>query len=164
MPSRLIETTIRLHVENLFEFYYKAKLGNFKEFKEIRNIFREAGVELCNPIDKSAVEICIPISALKELFEDQIYAIFDDAGTESESLSDEEGYTDNQSLMNNIIKGITNEDLENFRLKILQLYKIKYCNCGCTVVSMDTDEIQAPMSQDKLDQIHKTAATMICEM
>lgn len=160
MPSRFIENSVRLHVNNLFHFYHKLKYGNFKEFQKIRNIFREAGLEFHKPIDKSAVECCLPIKVLKELFKTSIYSIFEDAG--GVENGDEEEYTCDRKLMNDVIRGITNEDLENFRLQTLEFYKIKYCDCGCTALSMDTDEIQNPLSLIKWGWVHHSAAMIIC--
>ena len=157
------EKSKRWYVKKAFADYLedRERIVTFEEFKEVRDILREAGVELYKPIDKAATEVCISFQFLKNLFGSLIYANLLYLATDDESSDDESEPTGrDEERINGIIKEITNEDLENFRLQILKIYRIKYCNCGCTALMLDSD--LGDMSIIRWARMHHCAAMMIC--
>lgn len=146
MPSRVAEKPHGLLVSKLFADFFVSKDHSFHEFKKIRNIFLASNVSLHNPFDTTAVDLIIPFEVLKQLF----------ASDDSEdSLS-----AANDSPATRLLKSLTNEDMENFRIELLRVYKINYCNCGCTALMLNTD--LEGFTANMWKRLYHCAAMMIC--
>lgn len=152
MPSKVNEKSHSFLVSKLYGDFFACKEHRFYEFRKIRNIFLASNISLHKPFDTSAVDPVVPFEVLKQLFE---VTLFDTSDDSEDSLS-----ADNDSPATRLLKAITNEDMENFRIELLKIYKINYCNCGCTPLMLNTD--REGLTANRWKMLHHCAAMMIC--